>query len=269
MKERMKKGVVRTHGAVVDLIEVTPVNYYGGVLMKKLLCAIVFMFLFAQTSLVFATPSTQIWIPSTDIQDVGVIHLGVDNYNTLSKDSAADVGSSLVNYGLTTGIVPSEKFGVEVGVDWREASDDPLYFNTKIGVNEGVMFEGSPSIAFGGYEFGTKSDATDYNIFYGLVAKTLGDVGRFSVGYYSGNDKLLVDKDGNKDESGVLASWDRSFGDKYWAAVDYMGGENSYGAFSFGVSYALSDKASFIVGYDIYNNSDLEDTMTFQLDINF
>ncbi len=268
MRENMKNNLIRTNDAASGLIKMAQVNSNGGILMKKLLCAAVFMFLFAQTSLVLATPSTQIWIPSTDIQDFGVVHFGADTYNTLSKN-AANGGGALVNYGLTTGIVPSEKFGIEVGVDWREASEDPLYLNTKIGVNEGVMFEGSPSIAIGGYEFGTKSDATDYNIFYGLAAKTLGNAGRISIGYYSGNDKLLVDKNGKKDESGILASWDRSFGDKYWAAIDYMGGENSYGALSFGVSYALSDDASFIVGYDIYNNSTLEDTMNFQIDVNF
>lgn len=264
----MKKGIVRANGVVAGLIEVTPVNFYGGTLMKKLLCVIVFMFLVAQTSLVFATPSTQIWIPSTDIQEFGVVHLGVDTYNTLSKDSS-DGGSTLVNYGLTAGVVKSDKFGIEVGVDWRETSGDPLYLNAKIGLDEGVMFEGSPSIAFGGYDFGTESDVTDSNILYGLAAKTFGDMGRISVGYYSGNDKVLLDKYGNKDESGILASWDRSFGDKFWAAVDYMGGESAYGSLNFGVSYALSDKASFIVGYDIYNNSDLENTMNFQIDINF
>ncbi|GMT42251.1 MAG: hypothetical protein IEMM0002_0662 [bacterium] len=236
--------------------------------MKYFITAIGLLFLLAQASVVHATPSTQIWIPSTDIQDYGVVHLGADNYNTISTAPASG-GSSLVNYGLTVGAFSNETVGLEVGIDWREASEDPLYLNAKAGLPEGAMFGGSPEFAFGGYEFGTKSNATDYNILYGLVAKTFGDAGRFSAGFYSGNDKLLVDKNGEKDASGVLLSFDRSFGEKFWGAIDYMGGENIYGAFSFGVSYALSDKSSFLVGYDIYNNSDIKNTMTFQLDVNF
>jgi len=241
--------------------------------MKKVLFVVGVLFLFAQASFVHATPSTQIWIPSTDIQEFGVVHLGVDNYNTLNKNTGTDAGSSIVNYGLTVGLVPSEtvsdKFGIEVGIDWREAFDDNLYFNAKAGLYEGAIFKDSPSLAFGGYEFGTKTNSTDANIFYGLAAKTFGEIGRLSAGYYFGNDKLLVDSNGAKDANGVLISFDRSFGDKFWGAIDYMGAENAYGALSFGISYALSDKSSFIVGYDIYNNSDLKDTFTLQLDINF
>ncbi len=242
--------------------------------MKKVLFVVGVMFLFAQASFVHATPSTQIWIPSTDIQEFGVVHLGVDNYNTLSKNTTAksiggDGGGSIVNYGLTVGLIPSEtvndKFGIEVGIDWREAYDDNLYFNAKAALYEDAIFKGSPSLAFGGYEFGTKSKITDANIFYGLAAKTIGEIGRISGGYYFGKENTI----GINDNSGVLVSFDRSFGDKFWGAIDYMGGDNSYGALSFGVSYALSDKSSFIIGYDIYNSSDLEDTFTLQLDINF
>lgn len=241
--------------------------------MKKLLTAVGFLFIFAQTSVVHATPSTQIWIPSTDIQEKGVVHFGADTYNTLGKDSAdpdpTKAGYSVINYGLTVGAFATEKVGLEVGIDWREVSENTTYYNAKFGVNEGAMFGGSPALALGGYEFGAKSDATDYNILYGLAAKTFGDFGRLSAGFYSGNDKLLVDKNGKKDATGVLASFDRSFGEKFWGAIDYMGGGNAYGALSFGASYALSDKSSFILGYDIYNNSDIPSTMTFQLDVNF
>jgi len=225
----------------------------------------------------FATPSTQIWIPSTDIQPFGVVHLGVDNYNTVGK-KAEDGGRMFpTTYGLTVGVVPSEIWGVEVGIDMFEASDYPFAFNAKVGLSEGAFGDWSPAIALGGYGFGTEKDATDYNIVYGLVAKTFGSFGRLSIGGYSGNDKLLLDKNGEKDNTGLLASWDKQLSDKFWAAVDYQGGSNSWSAVSFGVSYALSDNASFIVGYDIFLEKDLNndgvddnyDTMTFQLDVNF
>lgn len=243
--------------------------------MKKLLTAIGLVAMLAPVSVVYATPSTQIWIPSTDIQEKGVVHLGVDNYNTVFTETANNPWS-VVNYGLTVGAFSNDKLGLEVGIDMRELMDDPLLFNAKLGLFEGAMFDGSPALAIGGYDFGTEGGTgtgvirTDSNIMYGLVAKTFGDSGRFSLGGYSGNDKVLVDENSEKDASGVLLSWDRSFGDKFWGAVDYMSGQNAYGALSFGVSYALSDKSSFIVGYDIFNNSDLlENTMTFQLDVDF
>ena len=34
----------------------------------------------AAATVAMATPSTQIWIPSTDVQGYGTFHLGIDNY---------------------------------------------------------------------------------------------------------------------------------------------------------------------------------------------
>jgi uncharacterized protein with beta-barrel porin domain len=59
--------------------------------------------------------------------------------------------------------------------------------------------------------------------------------------------------------------------DKLWAAVDYQGGNNSFGALSFGVSWAFSPNVSVIVGYDIFNERKVagKNTFTTQLDVNF
>jgi hypothetical protein len=108
---------------------------------------------------------------------------------------------------------------------------------------------------------------TNDNVTYGLIAKTIGKAGRFSVGYYEGNDLVLGDKN-----SGLLASWDRTMSeisDKLWLAVDYQGAKNGYGALSFGGSWAITPDASFIIGYDIYNDDDLyKPTATVQVDFN-
>jgi len=236
--------------------------------MKRLAVAAFSLTLFGSALNVHATPSTQIWIPSTDIQDLYVVHFGADVYTTLGK-ATDNNGGTLENFGLTTGVFSSEKFAVEVGIDYREPLADPLLFNAKIGLFEDALFKNSPALAIGGYDFGTKKDVTDSNIVYGLAAKTFEQIGRFSAGYFYGNDKVLLDAVGKKDNDGLLLSWDRSFGEKFWAAVDYMSGDSAYGALSFGVSYALSNKSSFIIGYDIYNQSGIEDTLTFQLDVNF
>ncbi|HBA89322.1 MAG TPA: hypothetical protein DCZ75_15445 [Geobacter sp.] len=228
----------------------------------------------ATTGIAMATPSTQIWIPSTDVQAYKTLHLGIDNY-TRTSSNGSGIRPNAYDLGLTAGVLPFEKVQAEVGVDYMTYGSDamdgsPIYFNGKVATPEGSLFTMSPALAVGGYGFGTKSDFTDLNIVYGLVAETVPVVGRFSAGYYKGNDKALL----STDDHGVLLSWDRTLSeisDKLWLGVDYQGGDNAVGAFSFGASWAFAKNVSVIFGYDIYNDKALagENTFTTQLDINF
>lgn len=212
-------------------------------------------------SFLYATPSTQIWNPSTDLQAPWTLHLGIDNYFTLSKNG----------YGLPTDL--GLTFGIpflEVGVDMFQPSDDPFYFNAKAGLSEDLVFTGFPALAAGVFSVGMRKNVNDYNIVYGLLAKTVGPLGRFSAGYFSGNSALLLDPEGNADNKGVILCWDRVMGelsDKLWLCVDYAGTKSFYGSLSFGFSWAFAPHAALIVGYDIYNNK-AKDTLTTQLDIN-
>ncbi|MFZ3114731.1 MAG: hypothetical protein WA133_09945 [Syntrophales bacterium] len=222
-----------------------------------------------------ATPSTQIWIPSTDIQPYKKVHFGADTYiKTASQDNGI-TEPTVTNLGLTVGILPWEKFQMEVGIDYRDIGGNhtyPLLYNAKIGIPEDSLCEYSPAIAVGGYDFGTEKDVTNSNLVYALVAKTIGNLGRVSVGYYTGNDKVLLDIDGNKDNDGVLLSWDRTISeisDKLWLAVDYQGGKSGYGATSFGAAWKFAPNVGVILGYDVYNESSYEPTATIQVDIDF
>lgn len=230
-----------------------------------------------------ATPSTQIWIPSTDVQAYKSLHLGIDNYIRTSHNDGEARDPNVYDLGITAGVLPFEKVQLEVGADYIVNGTDPgdqhpLYFNAKLGTPEGALFGGSPALAVGGYNFGTEEKVTDYNIVYALAAKTLPVVGRISAGYYLGSSYLLNNKNGNNDNTGVLLSWDRTMteiSDKLWMAVDYQGGQNAVGALSFGASWAFSKNVSVIFGYDIYNNDNFalggggKNTFTTQLDINF
>jgi hypothetical protein len=175
------------------------------------------------------------------------MHLGLDNYIRTSNINGVR-GAGIFDAGFTTGLLPFEKFQGEIGVDYLYMGDSnydnhPIYFNAKIGLPEDALFKGSPAVAFGAYNFGLKKDLTNYNIVYGLIAKTIPVLGRLSAGYYTGNDKLLVDENLKKANKGVLLSWDRTMteiSDKLWLAVDYQGGENYLGALSFGASWAFS-----------------------------
>lgn len=252
--------------------------------MKKKI-TIILLSLYAVCSNAFATGSTQIWIPSTDFQKFGTFHFGIDNYLRVKNQDESSRGAGIYDLGLTAGILPFNKFQAEVGFDYLVMGDgvydkSPVYFNFKFGTPEGALFKGSPALAVGGNNFGTKKDLTNYNVFYGLIAKTIPVIGRISAGYYFGNENLLLNNNLEKANSGVLLSWDRAMteiSDKLWFAVDYQGGKNYLGALNFGFSWAFSSKVSLIFGYDIYNNHDVMynstdynlNTFTTQLDINF
>lgn len=245
----------------------------------------IFVCLAAATLLAKGTPSTQIWIPSTDFQKFKSLHLGIDNFLRVKNQSTGSRGAAMYDLGLTTGLLPFEKFQAEAGIDYLYMGDGvydqkPVYFNLKIGTPENALFKGAPALAVGGYNFGTKSNLTNYNVMYGLMAKTIPVIGRISAGYYVGNEKILVDENGIKANSGLLLSWDRpmtEISDKLWLAVDYQGGKNYMGALNLGFSWAFTSKVSIICAYGInnnhqvaYNTKDMNvNTFTTQIDINF
>ena len=228
-----------------------------------------------------ATPSTQIWIPSTDVQAYKTFHLGMDNYSTVFRQTQDDGPKAFAtDYGLTVGALPFEKLQMEAGIDLFEPTKQPVQFNAKLGVPEKAFGEYFPAIAVGGCNFGTATDNrdpstnTNYNMVYGVVAKTLPVIGRLSAGYYVGNDKLLLDARGNRANHGVLLSWDRQMpeiSDKLWLAVDHQGGNNLLGATSVGGSWNFASNVSVIVGYVFFNDTRItgKNMLTTQLDINF
>ena len=204
----------------------------------------------------FATPSTQIWNPSTDIQALGSWHLGIDDYFTV-EDRTSGGYNYPTDLGVTYGVLP----GLEVGIDELSPQAVPgsqLVFNAKYGIVEnGAM----PALAVGGYGFGLLPGMTDQNVIYGVAAKTLA-LGRLSAGYFQGKAGTI-----GSDNGGVILTWDKMITDKLWACVDYAGGNSALGALFGGVSYAFSSNTSVILAYGKYNNG-AKPTITTQLDIN-
>ncbi|MDD4179662.1 MAG: hypothetical protein PHH14_06435, partial [Candidatus Margulisbacteria bacterium] len=190
-----------------------------------------------------ATPSTQIWNPSTDIQAQGTWHLGIDNYFTV-EDTTSGGYAFPTDLGVTYGLLP----GLEVGVDSflpQTAPGSSLILNAKYGIAES---EALPAVAVGGFGFGLNPGVTDQNIIYGVVAKTF-PLGRLSAGYFKGKSALL-----GSDGSGAILTWDKALTDKIWACVDYASGDTVLGALFAGVSYAFAPNTSVILGYGKYNN---------------
>jgi hypothetical protein len=254
--------------------------------MKTLLRNVLVMALglILSLQLLKATPSTQIWIPSTDIQGFKTFHLGIDNYIRTENINGVR-GAGMYDIGPEVGFLPFKKLQGEFGIDYLSMGDAvydkyPLYFNLKLGTGEDSLFKFCPAIAIGAYNVGLKKDLTNYNLMYGLIAKTLPVIGRISAGYYSGNDKILLDENGKKANNGLLLSWDRTMteiSDKLWIAVDYQGGQSFLGGISFGFSWAFAKNVSVIFGYDLWSNKNVvyntsnfnAKSFTTQLDINF
>jgi hypothetical protein len=248
----------------------------------------------ATSGIAMATPSTQIWIPSTDVQGFGTYHLGIDNYLRASgvpksaPNGSAARDANIFDIGPVVGVLPFEKLQAEVGFDYlvnaNEPNDNhPLSANFKIATPEDSLFKQSPAIAVGMYNIGPSLSSavapgvtSGQNIVYGLVAKTIPVAGRLSAGYYRGSKKALVSDYTTlkADNDGVLLSWDRTMSeisDKLWLAVDYMGGDNTNGSVNFGASWAFAKNVSVIFGYDVYTKKSIagNNTFTTQLDINF
>ena len=152
-------------------------------------------------STAYATPSTQIWIPSTDIQPFKTVHLNIDSYvrtkpegSNPNRQTGVPSNQNLPPVfliGPTFGVLPFEKIQAEVGFDLIYGGSNtgfgldkyPAYGHFKIGMPEDNTW--IPAVAVGMYNIGTKSGdvrkgelATNQDIAYGLVAKTLPVVGR-------------------------------------------------------------------------------------------
>jgi hypothetical protein len=246
-----------------------------------------------------ATPSTQIWIPSTDIQPFKVFHLDIDNYFRASgvAKSPPAAGSTrdanILDIGPLIGILPFEKVQAEVGFDYYVLANNPndnhpMVGNFKVGTPEDSIFKFSPALAVGMYNIGPtnyeKARAglitSGQNIAYALVARTLPamgpipSLGRVSAGGYHGSQRALLDTNGKSANDGALLSLDRTMteiSDKLWLAVDYQGGNNVDGAISFGASWNFSKNVSVIFGYDVWKEKQLagNNTFTVQLDANY
>ncbi len=233
------------------------------------------------TATAFASPSTTYWTPMVmDIQAYKVPHLGIDNYFTVDKKAdSGEQGAFPTDVGVTIGVLPYEKVQMEVGIDALYPSDDPYFFNAKIGASEGKLFEGAPALQIGIFNVGPKKGVTDQNIVYGVIGKTIPSVGRLSAGPYTiGNSK---DWGVSTDKSGFMVAFDHRFatakdaaGNEYskWVfAADYASGKNAIGGGGFGMYYYFTKDISLLTGPVWFNEKAINGAWkwTTQLDINF
>lgn len=248
---------------------------------SKLIGLMLLTFVVFVSSMAGATPSTTYWTPTVmDIQPYGVLHIGVDNYFTVFRKGVNGAGDFPTDSGLTIGILPFEKLQMEVGVDLMEPTDYPIMLNAKLGTPEGSLFKGSPAFNVGIFNVGTKKGVTDQNIVFGVVGKTIPGIGRLHAGPYIGNEKVLVDRVGDRENTGFMVAFDRGFmpvkdkaGNEYNKLVfagDWASGKNALGGGGFGLYYFFTKDISLLTGPVWFNERAIngEWKWTIQLDIN-
>ena len=206
----------------------------------------------------FATPSTLVYIPSTDIQGAKTWHLDQDSYFYTDGDGPftnfTDVG---VLYGASSAL--------EVGVDFLSGAKNPLWLNAKYQILSPDKYP--VALVVGAYNWNFTNNPMKQNMLY-LEGSSMYAGTRFSYGYYTG-DKTGLTVPGGTDTSGLLLGVDRTINSKWWVSLDYQGGKNAVGALNPGVEYNFTDKIGVIVGYDFYNAHSIPNSANIQLDANF
>jgi hypothetical protein len=211
---------------------------------------------------VSATPSSIVWVNSVDAQAFGTVHLGVDNFVAM-RAGAPPLAAAM---GLTFGVSPLEWLRAEVGADFWANAPSPLWLNAKLATPER---EWLPAFALGAYGVGVDA-ASAYHCAYLVAAKTVGPLGRFTLGGYAGLGAATLF--GGPDlgrRAGLIAAWERTLAEispDLWVAADVQTGLNAFGAASAGVAYKLGPAAAILVGYNHMFDPALPSTVYVALD---
>jgi len=178
-------------------------------------------------SLVWATPTNVIQMPSAEIVGDGEYNISLDNTYNLGTQAL----QSLV--GLTYGA--TEDF--ELGIDGVTNDPQGVYFNAKWRVTEA---DRDTHFAIGVWGVGPRFQ-TSPNVIYAVA--TLKDKSEdgsnsfnFHAGMYTGNTTFL-----GRDNTNVMVGTDFG-GDQWRAYIDYISGNNPMGVFSVGLGYHKKNK---------------------------
>ncbi len=248
--------------------------------MKKCIQTVVMAALLLGARSAVATPSTVFWTPATTYtQPYLVPHLTYDSY-------VAERSFVPNDYGLTVGVIPSEKVQGEVGFDVFQPGKvgDLFQVNGKLTLVEGAMAKWQPGVSVGIMNVGFKKDVSNYDLLHVDVSKTL-PVGTFAVGgYYGAGSKILwTGSDGKVNRAGVLGSYttpDLNLNltglQKINAFADVASGKNWFGAVGVGVGFYPTSTIDVLTGPVWFFDTNLAKSIygastlwSVQLDIDF
>ena len=225
-----------------------------------------------------ATPSTTYWTPSTPYTQPFLIpHLTYDTY-------FGEKGAYPIDTGLTIGILPFDTVNAEIGADVLYPGDTKTTFavNGKVTLVEGKLASWQPGISAGIYNAGFKKNVSDMYVAHAQIGKTFPVIGELGGGVYRAlNDKLLVDKNGNRDATGFFLHWmgpEFQIGapglKKIVPAADFQSGKNALSAAGGGLYFYFTDAIDLLVGPVFFLEPQLQPgkadwLFTAQIDIDF
>ena len=206
----------------------------------------------SMTSLMLAQPTSAFWTNCiTDVEPHERAFIAT--YNYFSVGNRAKNGSSFnPDIGLTYGLFTWNNISSEIGIDYIGGAKRPCLFNSKLGIEEGKLFDSAPSFSVGIFDLGT-SRKTNLCVVDAIIGHTLpGDLGKAYFGLFRGKRAL------GKHRSGWMAAYTKSFYkaketdgtdyDKWEFLADYSSGKNLNGGGGFGLSYYFTSKVYLETG---------------------
>jgi hypothetical protein len=231
--------------------------------MKKALKPLVAAAALAAAPAASATPSTVVWTPATTYtQPYLVPHLTYDTY-------VAEQGFLANTYGLTLGVIPSDKVQGEIGFDlfYPGFTADWVQLNGRLTVVENLLGKWSPALSVGISNVGFEADVSDYHLLHATLSKTtpIGTLG--AGGYYGAGSELLWTGSGGEERSGFMASWaspEIKLGlpglEKVLFAADLATGENWFGAVGASAVLYFTSNVALLTGPVFFLDSDYYET---------
>jgi hypothetical protein len=168
------------------------------------------------------------------------------------------------DFGVTFGVLDWKNIHGEAGIDYLGGTDDPLFFNAKLGLDQDKLFKYAPSLSVGLFNWGTRyhtSGRTNQNIVDGIFGRTLpfGIEGSIYVGGFHGSKTI------GKNRSGVMGAIQLNFKkakdchDKEYFRwqfyADYASGKNTIGGGGFALAYYFTPDISLETGPVWFNDA--------------
>lgn len=246
-------------------------------MLKSLQIVTLILFFNLSSTRIWSVPTDLFWTNCiTDVLATGTGHIDIDSYFSLFKRNGH--GSSLpLDTGFLLGIFTWHDLNAEAGIDYLGGTDDPFYFNGKVGMSEDKLFANAPSFSIGVFDIGTRANKTNINVVNLVLGRKLPESigGTFYVAGFIGNRAL------GKDRQGYMVGYSYEFcpekdcsGKDYhkWEfAADYASGNNLIGGGGFGMVYRFTPEISLEGGPVWFNTAKYNGSWkwSIQLDINF
>lgn len=217
------------------------------------------------TSFLNATPSSLFWTnATTEVQDYGTLNIALIDYFTVFNRRGH--GTTFpTDFGLTLGYLQWKDLKGEIGVDYFGGADDPLYFNTKLGIAEDKLFKKAPSASIGIFDVGTRSRGhfpTNYNVVHAELGKAIpGLNARAYFGGYTGSKAV------GPVQTGFWGGIDFDFMKRkdchgkehplFQLTADYASGKNIIGGGGASLSWYFNAEMYIQTGFALFNYAKL------------